>query len=195
MPTADEKKEAGAVRIVGNSEVREEENGGLRFHYNREERLKKLRSVRESRKPRFLANRRIRSLIIIFIDLALIALVLYFLNKPANLYMKKSLGSELYELNITGMRGGKVLIGFTLKNQTEEQMKFTQAVPVVVEIKGKNDQELTFQKSIEKDTVLNPHESTSIIFLEDEQKLPVSGRVEVFFKTKDAPVFSKNVRF
>ena len=195
MQTADESKRAGTVKISDNNEIRGDEKGGIRFHYNREERLKKLRSVRESRKPRLLANRRIRSLIIIFIDLALIALVLYFLNRPANVYMKRSLGFELYELNITGMRGGKVLIGFSLNNQTDEQMVFTQAIPVIVTIQGKNNQEITFQKFIEKDTVLSPHETTSIIFIEDEQKLPVSGRVEVFFKTEDSPVFSRNVRF
>jgi hypothetical protein len=94
MQTAENRKVSGAGSIkqdTGNSLTggkREE----LHFHYSREERLKKLRMKKEVKRPRILANRRIRSLIIIFVDLLLVGLAIYLLNKPVNLYLKESDG-------------------------------------------------------------------------------------------------------
>jgi len=197
MQTAENRKVSGAGSIK--QDTCNSLTGGkreeLHFHYSREERLKKLRMKKEVKRPRILANRRIRSLIIIFVDLLLVGLAIYLLNKPVNLYLKESDGDMLYELNVTGIKGGKVMIGITLQNQTDVRMFFPRAVPVVVRVQGKNSQMFTFQKSIEQNTALEPHESTSVIFLIDEQRLPTSGQLAVYIRDSQDPLFFRSVRF
>ncbi len=188
--TADyEVKQAGYEKETGP----EKEN--IKFYYNREERLKKLRNIKEPKKTRLLSNRRIRTLLIIFIDLLIISLVIYFLNKPTNLYLQKILNGEICELNITGIRGGKILIGFTVKNQNQENIVYQESVPIMLKIQGRNNEIITFQKFIEKNTVLLPEEATSMIFLIDEDELPRTGQLDVFYKTLDLPIFSQYIRF
>ncbi len=202
MQTANEKNKAesnGSLgvdhTVGGESQSGETGKDKITFYYNREERLKKLKNIRGKKRRRILANRRIRSLIIIFIDLFIIALVIYLINKPANVYLQKSVNEELYELNVTGIRGGKVLIGFTVKNLKAESITLPQSIPVVINIKGKNDEFLTLNKYFEENTVLMSQEATSVVFLVDNNDLPSSGKVDVFYKTLRDPIFTSNVRF
>jgi hypothetical protein len=195
MQTAENEKASGSIQQGTDTSSIPGEREALHFHYIREERLKKLRIKKEPKRPRIFANRRIRSLIIIFIDLVLVALVIYLLNKPVNLYLKEREGDVLYELNVSGIKGGKVMIGLTLQNQTDVQMSFSRAVPVVIQVQGKNNQLFTFQKSIEENTVLEPHEATSVIFLIDERSLPASGQLAVYIRDSQDPLFFRTVRF
>jgi hypothetical protein len=202
MQTANEKNKAesnGSFDVdhtVGaETQSGEAEKDKITFYYNREERLKKLKNIRGEKRKRILANRRIRSLIIIFIDLLIIALVIYLINKPANVYLQKSINEELYELNVTGIRGGKVLIGFTVKNLKVESITLPQSIPVVINIQGKNDEFLTLKKYFEENTVLMSQEATSVVFLVDNNELPSSGKVDVFYKTLSDPIFTRNIRF
>ena len=82
-----EKNQVDIVNIVNIAPLSRKEE--VKFYYNREERLKKFRRGVNTRK-RGLFRKRRKGLIIIFIDLFIIALVLYFLNKPVKVYTKKS---------------------------------------------------------------------------------------------------------
>ena len=167
----------------------------IKFYYNREERLKKLRSVSERKRTFFFVNRRVRSLLIIFVDLVLISVLIYFLYKPNNIYIQEVQNGELYELNVTNIRGKKTLIGFTVKNQKEGNFVFYEPYPVVLKITDRNDHVYTFRKFIDKDTVLTPAEATSVMFLIDDNQLPGSGRLDLYYGNFKLPIFSRNIRF
>lgn len=174
-----------------------EEKEGVKFYYNRNERLRKLRQETggKRRRFRFLTKRRTRSLLIILVDLLLISGVMYMLNKPANIYIQKTVDGVIYELNVTGIKGRRVLIGFSVKNQGQDKLVFSESVPVVVKIEDRNGEILVLQDIIEENTVLLTNEGTSIVFLLDHNELPGSGQVDVFFESSSGPIFSRNVRF
>ena len=205
MQTDNQNDKRGTVKLnkTADYEVKhaasEKETGpekeNIKFYYNREERLKKLRNIKEPKKTRLLSNRRIRTLLIIFIDLLIISLVIYFLNIIFKKLFQGHLNGEICELNITGIRGGKILIGFTVKNQNQENIVYQESVPIMLKIQGRNNEIITFQKFIEKNTVLLPEEATSMIFLIDEDELPRTGQLDVFYKTLDLPIFSQYIRF
>lgn len=166
-----------------------------KFYYNREERLKRLGRRIDTKRLRLLKRRRLRGFFILLIDLFLIATIFYFLNKPANLYMKQKADDLLYELNVTGIRGKKALIGFTIENQRTEAVLITADEPVWVRIEAKGREVMEFRKSLGKDTLLEPGESSSVIFLIDEDELPRIGQLELFYGSSSYPLFSKVVRF
>ncbi len=169
---------------------------GYTYYYSREERLKKLKTLQGGkRKPRFFSNKKTRNLLIILIDLSLIAAVMYVINKPANIYLQKNENGLIYELNITGIKGKRVLIGVSIKNQGAEKLVFSDSIPIVVEIEDRNGGVITLNDAIKYDTVLFPEESTSVVFLLNQDELPGSGKVDVFTGTASDPVFSKDVRF
>ncbi len=174
-----------------------EEKEGIKFYYNRNERLRKLREVTGERRRRFrfLAKGRTRGLLIILVDLLLISGVMYMLNKPANVYMQKTEDGVIYELNVTSIKGKRILIGFSVKNQGQDNLVFSESVPVVVKIEGRNGEVLVLQDIIEENTVLFPDESTSIVFLLGHDELPGSGRVDVYYESSSGPIFSRSVRF
>jgi hypothetical protein len=167
----------------------------LRFYYSREERLKKLRGLTEPRKMGLFGKKRRRGLLIIFADIVLLAVVIYFINKPVNVFMKKQVGVFLYELNVTGIRGRKVLVAFTIKNTGNETMVIPGSREVIVKIYQGDKEQLVFQKSLEHDINLLTGESNSTIFILDEEKLPGSCRLELYFEDNLTPLFVKNVRF
>jgi hypothetical protein len=175
--------------------IDQSEKEKIRFYYNREERLKRLRSTEARKKFRFLANRRVRSLLIIFVDLILISVLVYLLNRPTNLYVQHTNNGEIYELNITDIRGRKTLIGFTLKNNMQVDITFSEDSPVVLKITDRSENAFTFEKFIQKDTILAPEEATSVMFLLDQNKLPGAGRLDVFYGDTVDPIFSQKVRF
>jgi hypothetical protein len=169
---------------------------GYTFHYSRENRLKKLKTQGlERRRPRVFSNKKTRSILIILIDLVLIAVVMYLLNKPANVYLQKNDNGLIYELNITGIKGKRILIGFSIKNQGNEKLVFSDSVPVVVEIEDRNGGVIVLRDNIKDDTVLFPEESTSVVFLLNQDELPGSGIIDVFTGSASTPVFSKEIRF
>ena len=169
---------------------------GYTYYYSRGERLKKLKTLESRRrKPRFFSNKKTRNLLIIFIDLFLIAIVMYLLNKHANIYLQKSEKDLNYELNITGIKGKKVLIGVSIKNQGVEKLVFSDSIPIVVEIEDRNGEVIILEDAIKYDTVLFPGESTSIVFLIGQDELPGNGKVDVFKGAASDPIFSKDVRF
>jgi hypothetical protein len=169
---------------------------GYTFHYSREARLKKLKTRRYDRKrPRVFSNKKNRSILIVLIDLVLIAVVMYLINKPANVYLQKNENGLIYELNITGIKGKRILIGFSIKNQGAEKLVFSDSVPVVVEIEDRNGGVIVLKDAVQNNTVLFPEESTSVVFLLNQDELPGTGKVDVFTGSASAPVFTKDVRF
>jgi len=185
----------GAVR--GKSEsIDDYKKAGYTYYYSREERLKKLKTPEGGkRRPRFFSNKKTRNLLIILIDLFLIAVVMYLINRPANIYLQKNDNGLVYELNITGIKGKRILIGFSITNHGAEKLVFSDSVPIVVEIEDRNGGGIILSDAIKSDTVLFPEESTSIVFLLGQDELPGSAKVDVFTGTASVPVFSKNVRF
>ena len=181
-----------------------EDNGTIeqpvKYHYDREKRLEKLRQIRRdfpktTKRRRFFAKKRTRSLLIILVDLILIAAAYYLLTRPANVYLEKEEEGLLYELNINGIRGKRVLIGFTITSLKEDTFIISEPVLVTVELTDRNNNVLTYQRTIESGTTLYPDESSSVAFLLAEDELPGSGQLELYYGNSNTPLFSKNVRF
>jgi len=169
-------------------------NGELHFHYSREQRLKKLRSGYVPERRRFFSRKTRKGIFILLVDILLVALVFYLLNRPANVYLEKEVDGVGYGLNVTGIKGKKVLIGFTVKNQGEVPMKFEKPVPVLVHIKKNDSIVLKMEKNIAGNTLLSG-ESSSVIFLVEESRLPKSALVQLFYDGENVPLFERNVRF
>ncbi len=174
----------------GNSD-REE----VKFHYDREQRLKRFRRSTAGGRSLRIGKKRRRNLIIIFIDLIIIALVYYLINRPANIYLEKEEHDISFELNVTGIRGKKILVGFTIRNSSDEKMSLGDSNPVRVMILPRNGDPLTFQKNVEGDTVLQPGESISTIFLFNEEDLPGWATLEIYYGSDIKPMFTRNIRF
>jgi len=62
-------------------------------------------------------------------------------------------------------------------------------------IRGRSGTLVTSRKYIERDTVLMPGESTSVIFLFEEAELPRTADLEVFYDDSREPLFKRYVRF
>jgi hypothetical protein len=169
------------------------EQQGIKFYYDREHRLSRLQTKKPARKFRIFSKGRSRSLLIILIDIILIALLIYILNKPTNLYLEKSVGDVYYELNVTAIKGGKMLIGLTIKNLSEENMAISDSVPVLLKITDGNNSDLTYEKHVEENTVLLTNEATSVVFLIDSEELPRTGQLDIVFESD--VLFTRNVRF
>ncbi len=203
MQTADDRRKRDSKKSLKDERRAENEHQtsrpvleqqGVKFYYDREHRLRKLKTGKPTRrKIRFFSKGRTRTLLIIFIDIILIAVLIYILNKPTNLYLEKSVDEVYYELNVTGIRGGKMLIGLTIRNLSDTNMELNDSLPVLLRITDSNDSELTFERYVEKNTVLLTDEATSVIFLIENDQLPRAGRLDVVFESD--VVFSKNVRF
>ena len=101
-------RSAGAAGKISEP-IDDYKRGGYTFHYSREARLKKLKTRGYDRKrPRVFSNKKNRSILIVLIDLVLIAVVMYLINKPANVYLQKNENDLIYELNITGIKGKRI---------------------------------------------------------------------------------------
>jgi len=182
---------------------KERYSGGneISFHYNREERLKKLRRYLEDKqdegkKRRLLGKKKNRVLLILLIDLILIAVVGYFLTKPANIYLKENIGNFQYELNVAGIRGNKVMVGFTMKNWGENQVIFSDPLEIKVQIEDNEGKKLIEEKRyFQPGTVLEKGESASLVFLFNQEDLPSRGRLELFYQGNSPSLFSTDVRF
>lgn len=161
------------------------------FHYNREERLRKLRSSGGKRR-RFFSKRKRRTLVIVLVDILLVAAVLYFMNRPVDVYVTGQGGSLDYEINVSEIRGGKVLIGFTVRNRSDGEIELSGSRPVVLEVAGSGEsfsRSKTFQEGR-----LAGGESSSVVFLFDREFLPPSATVRVYYG-EQSPVFQKELRF
>ncbi len=169
-------------------------NKELHFHYSREERLKKLRTGYVPERRRFFSRKTRRGLFIILVDILLVALVFYLLNRPANVYIEKEIDGVRYGLNVTGIKGKKILIGLTVKNQTADPIRFEKPIPVLVHIKKNDSVVLKLEKKIAENTLLSG-ESSSVIFLVEQNRLPKSALVQLFYNGEITPLFERNVRF
>ena len=174
--------------------VGEDDNGELKFHYSREERLQKRHLPSFERNAFLFFRKKRRGLLIIIIDIFLIALVFIFLNKPTNVFLQKEKRDLVYELNVTGVKGQKTLIGFTIRNKGVRDIAVTPD-PVSIQITPRSGDVQTYQKPIEHDTVLQPGESSSTIFLFSDEELPDWGRLELFYGTEKQALFTRNIRF
>jgi len=188
-----EHKENGKDRLSAAGET-------LHFHYSREERLKKLRRDQGRKRPRFFSRKSFskksrKALLIIFVDILLVGLVFYFLHRPVNVYMQKKDDGILYELNVTEIKGKKVLIGFTIKNQTEEGIDLVGSPPVRIKLVNDGTAVLTLHRNIEHDAMLLSGESSSVIFLVDGDDLPRTARLELYYHSDSFPLFERNMRF
>jgi hypothetical protein len=168
--------------------------GELKFHYSREERIRKRHKPQYDRKSNILFRKKRRGLIIIVVDVILIAVVFFYIIKPANVLLTKQKSDLVYELNITGVRGGKVLIGFTIRNEGSSAVSI-RSDSVTVTITDRNNDTKSFHAFIEQKSELEPGESSSTVFLLDRQDLPSSGLTELFYDGGTKPLFSRNVRF
>jgi hypothetical protein len=88
-----------------------------------------------------------------------------------------------------------VLIGFTVTSQTEDTFVFSEPVLVTVKLTDRDNNVLTYQRSIEANTILRPNESSSVAFLLAEDDLPRSGQLDLYYGSSNTPLFSKNVKF
>ena len=141
-----------------------------------------------------MSRKKRRGLIIIVIDVILIAIVLFYITKPTNVLLTKEQNSLVYELNITGVRGGKILIGFTIRNEGSMENALG-SHPVNLRVTDKAGRAQSYQEYIERGTILEPGESSSTVFLISRDELPASGLTELFYGTNSKPLFSKNVRY
>jgi hypothetical protein len=170
----------------------------LKFHYKREERLKKLRLQQpeaELRRQPFLFKKGRRRGAVFLIDLLLVVLVIYLVTKPSNLYVQQKKEGVSYELNVTALKGKRTLVGFTLRNEKQEEMFFSEAVPVLLRIRGKSGGERSYTGFMEKGSHLLPRESSSVVFLLDESELPGLGILELYYGDSREPLFRRNLRF
>jgi hypothetical protein len=165
--------------------------GEVVFHYDRERRLGKLRSAGSGRK-RFFSKGRRRTLIIVLVDLLLVAAVLYFMNRPVNVYVTGRSGELDYEVNVSEIRGDKVLIGFTVRNRTGEEIGLSGSMPVVLQIEGTRAS-LSRSKPFQEGSLAGG-ESSSVVFLFDRASLPSTADVRVYYGG-GAPVFRREIRF
>jgi len=178
----------------GGQARRDKSNGEMKFHYSREERLRKRHHPPYDRKSGSLFRKKRRGLIIIFIDVILIAIVLFYIIKPANVILTKEQKNLIYELNVTGVRGGKILIGFTIRNEGSAEVALGSDL-VTLRITDRSGDTQSFQKYVDQATMLKPGESSSTVFLLSQEELPGSGLTELFYGTDTHPLFSKNIRF
>jgi hypothetical protein len=169
-------------------------NDGLTFYYSREERIRKRHKPPYNRKSSFLFRKKRRGLIIILVDVVLIAIVLFFVIKPANILLTQKKNHMIYELNITGIRGGKVLVGFTIRNEGLSE-RILSSDTVTLRITDKSGESQSHREHIKEYTMLMPGESSSTVFLLNQKDLPRSGLAELYYGTSKNPLFSKNVRF
>jgi hypothetical protein len=171
----------------------------LRFHYNREDRLKKLgtrKSQTQTRKwGRLFGNKKGRRLLLLLANMALIYAVVYAYVKPSNVYVRQKAQGNYFELNVTALRGKKTIVGFTVRNGTAKTLVFNDPVPVALFIRGRSGTPITSRRYIERGTVLKPGDSTSVIFLFEEAELPRTAELEVFYADSRDPVFKRSVRF
>ncbi len=174
--------------------VGEDDQRELKFHYSREERLRKRHLPSFERNAFLFFRRKRRGLLIIIIDIFLIALVFIFLNKPTNVFLQKEKRDLVYELNVTGVKGNKTIIGFTIRNEGEGDFAVTPG-PVSIRITPRTGDVRSYQKPIEHDTVLQPGESYSTIFLFSDEELPDWGMLELFYGMEKQAFFTKNIRF
>ena len=178
----------------GDKSRHDKPTGELKFHYSREERLRKRHQPPYNRKSNLLFKRKRRGLIIIVVDVILIAFVLFFVIKPANVLLTIEKKDLVYELNVTGVRGRKILIGFTIRNEGSAEVAI-ESDPVTIRITDKSGDTQSFQKYVEQASMLKPGESSSTVFLLSQEDLPGSGFTELFYGMDTKPLFSKNVRF
>lgn len=172
-------------------------NGGegeVRFHYSRNERLQKIRNSyrRDRGGPSKKRIRRIR-FIIIGADLVFVFILFYFLSTPTNVYLEKSGGPVRFELNVTGMKGDRLLVGFSLQNDTEREIRLDPDTPVVLRLSSVNGTVAEERKTVGADA-LPPSDMLSVIFLLDRSGLPYSGTIELYYGEDPRPVFEKRIR-
>ncbi|MBN2322580.1 MAG: hypothetical protein JXQ30_02500 [Spirochaetes bacterium] len=168
----------------------------VRFHYDRARRLGRIhRDLYPNRsRRRWIRNKRTRNMLVILLDLIIIAGVFYFASRPANVFLKKTEGAAEYELNVTGIRGKKVLIGFTVRNAGDSTLELPLNVPVRITLSHDEAQPVVIEEYFEQNDPLDRGESSSVVILLDEDALPGSATLELFFGG-EKPLFSKRVRF
>jgi hypothetical protein len=169
------------------------DEGRVSFHYNREERLRKLKLQARPRQPQ--KRKRRRGFFIILFDLILVALVFYLLNRPVNLYVKKDIGDFRYQLNVSGIRGKKVLFGVTFTYLGEGNVALPANGVVTLEIMREEEGTVISRERSVSGTTIGSGESESVVFLLDEEDLPRRGRVLVFSGESPDPLFDERVRF
>jgi hypothetical protein len=172
---------------------------GIRFHYNRDERLKNLRTSADKQPRRKwqhpIANKKSKRLFILIANVALIYGIVFSFVKPSTVYMRQSDREYEFELNVTALRGRKTLVGLTVRNEKEDNLAFRDSVPVQLSIIGRSVEPITSIKYIDGGTVLTPGESTSVVFVFEADELPRTADLEIFFDDRVDPLFRKNVRF
>ena len=179
-------------KMVDNSNM---SNDTITYYYNREERLKKLRSIPEKKHVSFFRKGSKRTLLIILVDVMIVSLAIYLINKPTNLYETRKINKIQYELNISGIRGKKVMVALTIINKGNTPIKINKEELINLHIIAKNNNIYEFKKKIGEDTTLNLNESTSVVFLIKENMLPKVGNVKLYIGNSNKATFSNNVRF
>lgn len=169
----------------------QEQHEEVVFHYNREGRLRRLLGSEHQRRG-FFSKRRTRTLIVVLVDILLVAGVLYFINRPVDVYDTRRDERFDYEINVSEIKGNKVLIGFTIRNITGEQVQLPGSRPVVLEVTG-SEGSFTRNRSFQESSLADGDRS-SVVFLFDRDSLPSSASIRIYYAGEE-PVFQKQLRF
>jgi hypothetical protein len=161
------------------------------FHYSRAARLGRLREP-GPKSSGFFAKKRNRTLIVILVDVILVAAVLYFLNRPVDVYLKSTENGSVLELNVTQIKGDRILFGFSITNAGNTPLELRPG-KVFLQISRDQDSVADRHASLQA-SVLQPGESSSVVFLIENRELPSSGTVAVRYPS-NRTVFEKNIRF
>ena len=191
-----DKPENKSTESLGGKEREKKTDESYTYYYNREERLKKLKTlIAEKKRPGIFKKGNKRTLLVILIDILLISLFIYFINRPTSFYKSITMENTQYELNVSGIRGKRVMFAVTITNRSNTNIEISRGKQIILNIKGNNEREYNFKKQIGENTELKPGESTSIVFMIKESELPKSGDVNIYIGDNKRPVFSAKIRF
>ena len=191
-----DKPENKSTESLGGKEREKKTDESYTYYYNREERLKKLKTlVAEKKRPGIFKKGNKRTLLVILIDILLVSLFIYFINRPTSFYKSITMENTQYELNVSGIRGKRVMFAVTITNRSNTNIEISRGKQIILNIKGNNEREYNFKKQIGENTELKPGESTSIVFMIKENELPKSGDVNIYIGDNKRPVFSTKIRF
>ncbi|GEM_PF-3212269 len=176
------------------SNTKNTEGGTVRFHYSRTGRVSKLKRSSARLDPDRILKKRKRRIrfIIIGADLLFILILFYFLSSPTKVSLEKRVGDLICEMNVAGMSGDRLLVGFSVRNSTDYDLRVDPDTQVILRM-VLGDDVVTRERKLGVD-VLPPSEITTVVFLFDRTELPYSGTVELYYAASPEPLFSKRIR-
>jgi len=143
-----DKPENKSTESLGGKEREKKTDESYTYYYNREERLKKLKTlVAEKKRPGIFKKGNKRTLLVILIDILLVSLFIYFINRPTSFYKSITMENTQYELNVSGIRGKRVMFAVTITNRSNTNIEISRGKQIILNIKGNNEREYNFNKN------------------------------------------------